>query len=97
MLLSYATVDFYFFYDGTADMQIWALLRRKQCRVSDTQVTIKALAQERFVPSLVEIGPVILKKQTKMWRVNDNHSGELNSVIKYYEFCIISMFYFINA
>ena len=59
MLLSYATVDFYLFYDGAADMpatvvfylfydgaadmQIWALLTRSQCRVSDTQVTIKAL------------------------------------------------------
>ena len=30
-------------YYGAADMQIWALLTRSQCRVSDTQVTVKAL------------------------------------------------------
>ena len=34
MLLSYAIVEFYLFYDGAVDMQIWA--------VSDTQVTVKA-------------------------------------------------------
>ena len=42
-LLSYATVDFYLFYDGAAYMQIWTLLTRSQSRVSDTQVTIKTL------------------------------------------------------
>ena len=26
MLLSYATVDFHLFYDGAADMQIWAIM-----------------------------------------------------------------------
>ena len=41
MLLSYDIVDFHFFYDGLL-MLIWALLTRSQCRVSDTQVTIKA-------------------------------------------------------
>ena len=35
-------VDFYLFYDGVADIQIWALLTRSRCKVSDTQVTIKA-------------------------------------------------------
>ena len=39
----YATVDFYLFYDGAADMQIWALQTRNQCRVSSTQVPVKAL------------------------------------------------------
>ena len=43
MLLSYATVDLYLFYDRAADIQIWAPLRKSQCRVSDTQVTVKAL------------------------------------------------------
>ena len=42
MLLSYATVDFHLFYEVAADMQIGALLTRSQCRVSDTQVTVKA-------------------------------------------------------
>ena len=31
MLLSYTTVDFYLFYDGAVDIQIWALLTRSQC------------------------------------------------------------------
>ena len=35
MMLSYAIVDFYLFYDG-ADLQICTLLTSK-CRVSDTQ------------------------------------------------------------
>ena len=41
MLLSYATVEFYLLNDEAADMQIWDLLTRIQCRVSDTPVTIK--------------------------------------------------------
>ena len=31
-----------FFYDVAVDMQVWSLLTRSQCRVSDTQVTVKA-------------------------------------------------------
>ena len=42
--------------------------------------------QERFVPSWVEIGPPILEKQTKMWRVKDNRSAKLNSVMKIMNF-----------
>ena len=42
MQLSSAIVDFYLFYDGLVDMQIWVLQTRSQCRVSVTQVTIKA-------------------------------------------------------
>ena len=34
---------FYIFNDMAADMQIWALHTRSQCRVSDTQMTVKAL------------------------------------------------------
>ena len=43
MLLSYVSVDCFLFYDGAAEMQIWALLTESQCRVSDTQVTVMAL------------------------------------------------------
>ena len=38
MLLSDTIVDFHLFYDGAVDIQIWA----SQCKVSDTQVTVKA-------------------------------------------------------
>ena len=41
MLLSCATDDLYLIYDGKADMQIWALLTRSQCRNSGAQVTVK--------------------------------------------------------
>ena len=30
------------FYDGAVDKQIWALLTRSHCKVSDTQATVKA-------------------------------------------------------
>ena len=33
---------FSLFYDGAVDIQIWALLTRSPCKVSDTQVTVKA-------------------------------------------------------
>ena len=42
MLLSDTIVDFHLFYDGAVDIQMWALLTRSQCKVSDTQVTVKA-------------------------------------------------------
>ena len=42
MQLSYASVDFYLFYDEPVDMQIWDLLTRIEYRASNTQVTIKA-------------------------------------------------------
>ena len=42
MLLSFTIVDFHLLYDGAVGMQIWALLTRSQCRVSDTQLTVKA-------------------------------------------------------
>ena len=41
MLFSYAIVDFHLFYDGAVDIQM-SPLTRSQCKVSDTQVTIKA-------------------------------------------------------
>ena len=50
MLLSYNTVDYYLFDDGNVNMQR-VLLTRSQCRISDTQVTVKAL--EPFVKCLV--------------------------------------------
>ena len=43
MLLSYTIVDFDFYYNNWAvDMQICTLLTRIQCKVSDTQVIVKA-------------------------------------------------------
>ena len=33
---------FFWFYDGSVYMQIWTLLTRSQCRVSDTRVTVNA-------------------------------------------------------
>ena len=42
MLLSDTIVDFHLSYDGAVDIQILALLTRSQCKVSDTQVTVKA-------------------------------------------------------
>ena len=43
MLLSYTIVDFDFYYNnGAVYMQICTLLTRIQCKVSDTQVTVKA-------------------------------------------------------
>ena len=33
---------FYLFFDVPVDMQIWVPLKRNQCRLSDTQVTVKA-------------------------------------------------------
>ena len=52
MLLSYTIVDFYFHYNkGAVDMQICTLLTRIQCKVSDTQVTVKACG-----PLVFELG-----------------------------------------
>ena len=42
MLNSYTIVDFQLFYDGAVDIQIRALLKRSQGKVSDTQMTVKA-------------------------------------------------------
>ena len=41
ILLSDTIVDFHLFSDGAVDIQIRALLTRSQCKVSDTQVTVK--------------------------------------------------------
>ena len=42
MMFSDTIIDFYLFYDGSVDIQIRALLTRCQCKVSVTQVTVKA-------------------------------------------------------
>ena len=43
MLLYYTIVAFDFYYNnGAVDMQICTLMTRIQCKVSDTQVTVKA-------------------------------------------------------
>ena len=39
---SYTIIDYHLFYDWAVDIQIWAPLTRSQCKVSDTQVTVKA-------------------------------------------------------
>ena len=41
-LLLYLCYCWFFFYDGPLYMQLWALQTRRQCRVSDTHVTVKA-------------------------------------------------------
>ena len=56
MLLSYTMADFHLFYDGAVDIQILALLTRSQCKVSDTQVTVKAC------------GPLVLSFCRNWWR-----------------------------
>ena len=40
MQFSSAIVDFYLFSDGSVDMQIWTLLTRRKCGVSETRVTL---------------------------------------------------------
>ena len=42
MLFSDTIIDFHLFYDRAVDIQIWALLTRSQCKVSVTQVIVKA-------------------------------------------------------
>ena len=42
MQVSSSIVDFHLFYDGLVVMQLRTLLTRSQCRVSDTQITVKA-------------------------------------------------------
>ena len=74
MLLSYTIVDFHLFYDWAVDIQIWALLTRSQCKVSDTQVTIKAcgplVKNQRFIirgmgcVSVCKIIPFIARKES---------------------------------
>ena len=49
MLLSYTIIDFHLFYDGTVDIQILAPLTRSQCKVSDTQVTVKTCGPLVFI------------------------------------------------
>ena len=44
LLFLYAIVDFYLVYDRAVDMQGWAFHTRSHCRVSDIQLTVKALA-----------------------------------------------------
>ena len=40
MRLLYAIVNFYLFYNGDIDMQIWFLLTWNLCKVSAAQVTV---------------------------------------------------------
>ena len=56
MLLSNAIVDFYLFYDGVLHMQIWVPLTRSQCKVSDTQVTLKACGSLVLQYTIMRLG-----------------------------------------
>ena len=53
MLLSNSIVDFHLFYDGAVDIQIWDLSTRSQCKVCDTQVTVKACGPLVFFMSTI--------------------------------------------
>ena len=53
ILLSDTIVDFHLFYDRAVDIQICALLTRSQCKVSDTQVTVKACGPLVYVRWIV--------------------------------------------
>ena len=59
MLLSYTIIDFHLFYDGAVDIQIWALLTRCQCKISDAQVILKACGPLVFLIDL-QIKPLFL-------------------------------------
>ena len=67
MLLSDTIVDFHLFYDGAVDILIWALLTRSQCKVSDTQVTVKAC------------GPLVYKSLSKELNSTSNYILFYNS------------------
>ena len=42
MLISYTIFGFHSFYNGAVDLQMLPLLTRRQCKVCDTHVTVKA-------------------------------------------------------
>ena len=65
MLLSDTIVDFHLFYDEDVDIQIWPLLTKSQCKVSDTQVTIKAcgpLVDKRHLTLTIRMHDTLWKK-----------------------------------
>ena len=43
---------------------------------SSLEQTWIPITQGCFVPSLVEIGPVVLEKKMKMWKVYDNDNND---------------------
>ena len=55
---------FLLFHDGAPDIQIWALLTRSQCGVSDTQVTVNAL------------GPLVLYSQSWIRQTHSKYNDE---------------------
>ena len=72
MLLSDTIVDFHLFYDWAVDIQIWALLTRSQCKVSDTQVTVKACGPLVFILSTMRT--IFTKLGTKHSWMKENQN-----------------------
>ena len=44
--------------------------------ISSIEQTWFPFTQECFVPNLVEISPVVLEKEMKMWKVHDNANND---------------------
>ena len=42
-------------------------------------INLNSLHPKMFVPSLVEIDPVVLEKKMKMWKVYDNNNNDANN------------------
>ena len=95
MLLSYAIVEFYFFYD-VVNMQMWALLTRSQCWVSVNQVTVKAcgppvlnkLSKFYFIISKLSVKIVI---QNKHRDNNKQFSGSIQIVFVCFSGIVVSV------
>ena len=85
MLLSYATVDFNLFYDGTVDMQIWALLTRSQCIES---LILRWPLRPLSLLLWIDICHCPLSPSSKYWARNcefyDPHHKGLNLGVKVY-------------
>ena len=81
ILLSYTIVDFHLFYDGAVDIHLWAPPTRSQCKVCDTQVTVKAcgpLFKLYFIPVYYILSfPVLFldaKTIFKMWYMTNGNA-----------------------
>ena len=82
---SAAIVDFYLFYDGSDELQIWTLLTRNQCWVSDTQVIINAR------------GPLFYFQECKAWVKKFKYPAydSINSTfnVKIFQFYVYYIFF----
>ena len=74
---------FFKFYDAPVDMQIWAPLTRSQCRISDTQVTVKAhellVSLATFMPMIWSIHKVSILYLNNMIRSAKDQSSTYHS------------------